>query len=597
MGEQAKVWIGALVVGMLTLSACGADEMSADTAGAAEDSAAAENEEITNNQEAGVDEGGIVKNIGDHLVVLRQGRLFAVDVSRPGDARQSDSARVALDEDLNQEVWYDEMLVRGRDIYVVGYRYVANLQGTQQQQGYGGTGTTEIAHFYLEEGGDISRMETQFFESMDYYSGTNYTSRRIDDQLIFYIPFSSRYSGTSTPKMLEYLGDGRFRRAQPIFSQADVVNFGGVTLGGDTIHTLVTCPITDGARLECSAKALRGGWWTTRYVTRDDVYLWSNERVYAMSLTDGTISAHAVDGQVIDQFSMRFDGESLQAIVRRKRSTQHNRNYTGQDQTALLTLPRVDFDEVGQQSLEGKLEVLQNDTLQGQGESWSYMYKNRFVEDTVVFAMSSWDEDSEQNSEHLYIHDLSTGASQRFDLGEASVTRIEPMRGVGALVSATSWEREKRGLFGWRSRWTANLELRVFTPDEQGAMRQADRVELDGVAEGEWRSHGFFFKPGEQGGAFGLPIIGQRGLSGWWGSGVSNIAFFDVSGGGKLDMIGAVSSSKDAEGQCETSCTDWYGNTRPIFLRDRVFALMGSELAEVSLLGKLHVLDRLILEF
>ena len=42
-------------------------------------------------------------------------------------------------------------------------------------------------------------------------------------------------------------------------------------------------------------------------------------------------------------------------------------------------------------------------------------------------------------------------------------------------------------------------------------------------------------------------------------------------------------SSGNIGGTCETSCTDWYGNTRPIFLRERVFALMGSELAEVAL--------------
>jgi hypothetical protein len=34
---------------------------------------------------------------------------------------------------------------------------------------------------------------------------------------------------------------------------------------------------------------------------------------------------------------------------------------------------------------------------------------------------------------------------------------------------------------------------------------------------------------------------------------------------------------------CVASCTDWYGNIRPIFWRDRVFALMGYELQEGDL--------------
>jgi hypothetical protein len=31
---------------------------------------------------------------------------------------------------------------------------------------------------------------------------------------------------------------------------------------------------------------------------------------------------------------------------------------------------------------------------------------------------------------------------------------------------------------------------------------------------------------------------------------------------------------------CKASCVDWYGNARPIFLRGRMFALMGYEIVE-----------------
>ena len=40
----------------------------------------ADSDSITNNQHAGVDEGGIVKLHGDHLVILRRGRLFTVRI-------------------------------------------------------------------------------------------------------------------------------------------------------------------------------------------------------------------------------------------------------------------------------------------------------------------------------------------------------------------------------------------------------------------------------------------------------------------------------------------------------------------------------------
>ena len=35
--------------------------------------------------------------------------------------------------------------------------------------------------------------------------------------------------------------------------------------------------------------------------------------------------------------------------------------------------------------------------------------------------------------------------------------------------------------------------------------------------------------------------------------------------------------------KCRASCVDWYGNARPLFLRGRVFALLGYEIVEGTL--------------
>ncbi|MDX6576626.1 MAG: hypothetical protein QOE96_2579, partial [Blastocatellia bacterium] len=34
---------------------------------------------------------------------------------------------------------------------------------------------------------------------------------------------------------------------------------------------------------------------------------------------------------------------------------------------------------------------------------------------------------------------------------------------------------------------------------------------------------------------------------------------------------------------CRASCVDWYGNSRPLFVRGRVLALLGYEIVEGSL--------------
>ena len=57
-----------------------ADSVAKSAANEPAPAAGVDKESVTNTQHAGVDEGGIVKVHGDHLVVLRRGRLFTVAI-------------------------------------------------------------------------------------------------------------------------------------------------------------------------------------------------------------------------------------------------------------------------------------------------------------------------------------------------------------------------------------------------------------------------------------------------------------------------------------------------------------------------------------
>ena len=137
----------------------------------AADSAAAES--ITNVQTAGVDEGGIVKRAGDHLVILRRGRLFTVRVA--GDQLQPVAQTEAYAPGIDPRgAWYDELLVSGNTVVVVGYSYAR--------------GGTEIGLFDLEAGGALRHRATHHLRSFDYYSARNYASRLVGTRLVFYTP-------------------------------------------------------------------------------------------------------------------------------------------------------------------------------------------------------------------------------------------------------------------------------------------------------------------------------------------------------------------------------------------------------------------------
>ena len=81
------------------------------------DHAAEASDSITNLQTAGVDEGGIVKRAGDHLIVLRRGGLFAVHVA--GEQLQPVSQLDAYAPGSDPRgAWYDELLIAGNTVVV-----------------------------------------------------------------------------------------------------------------------------------------------------------------------------------------------------------------------------------------------------------------------------------------------------------------------------------------------------------------------------------------------------------------------------------------------------------------------------------------------
>jgi hypothetical protein len=59
--------------------------------------------------------------------------------------------------------------------------------------------------------------------------------------------------------------------------------------------------------------------------------------------------------------------------------------------------------------------------------------------------------------------------------------------------------------------------------------------------------------------------------------------------------LNSSSAEEDAvNDNCRASCVDWYGNSRPLFLRNRVFALLGYELVEGKLdNGRMRELRRI----
>ncbi|MGE3691602.1 MAG: beta-propeller domain-containing protein [Novosphingobium sp.] len=528
---------------------------------------------ITNVQTAGVDEGGIVKVHGDHLVVLRRGRLFTVDIH--GNALQPVDRIDAFPPGASgRGAWYDEMLIAGDTVIVVGYSY-ANRG-------------TEVHRFRISNDGKLSYTDTHYLRSNDYYSSDNYASRLIGTKLIFYTPlWVGSGDGTDRlPGVMRWSADGpktgyeRLASASRTYVPDLLVNSPNAYI--NAFHSVTTCDLAK-ARLECSAVAVLGAWGRTFYVGQDAVYVWTgnlfqrrwNDRsrhdsrgiVYRIPLDGSRPGAAVVWGGPSDQFSLRSEPDgTFHALVRS--------GYGGdamwlnkRDNTsaiALLSLRRSQFGRGGSAPRSRDYRP-----LPGGGEMSNI--ENRFIGNYVIYGANAYT-GNRKGPMLAYAVSLDGGMATGLDVG-GTVSRIDRMGGDAILIGG--------GNGGLR------FQSVTLGPDSEPAI--VDSYDLPNSGEGESRSQAFFFRPDNASGSdgmLGLPVMrrlepreGQPG----YGSGIFFMTRRDrrLSPAGQLDSAPLLS----LDDGCVASCVDWYGNARPIFLRGRVFALMGYELVEGRLEG------------
>src|SRR5215207_2821320 len=119
-----------------------------------------------------------------------------------------------------------------------------------------------------------------------------------------------------------------------------------------------------------------------------------------------------------------------------------------------------------------------------------------------------------------------------------------------------------------------------------GAPHVAGRYTRREASQGKLRSHDFFYKPeGSDSGLLGLPIStpGRPSFEHLFGESAAVLFLRNVS----LDLkevgeLGARPRRRPTTNAAPPAWT-WYGNARPLFLRGRVFALLGYELVEGAL--------------
>lgn len=519
-----------------------------------------------------MDEGGIVKVAGDYLIILRRGRLFSV--STAGDDLSAIDEIDAYPPGVNPGGdWYDEMLVSGDWVVVVGYSYAR--------------GGTEINRFRLGRDGRFTFVDSHHLRSNDYYSAENYASRLVGDQLVFYtplyfgwrnedpldaLPALSRWnSGQEGPEWRRIVTGRQVYLAQPLRREGPH--------SVSAMHTVSICDLT-APELQCQGTVILGSDSRTFFVSQNAVYIWTDSQtvwgpgdgdeesltpafLYRLPFDGGAPQAAQVRGNPIDQFSFSPNAEAGRLDILVSGDSDGDEMWNSEAShggMALLRLPMGRFGDGSRDARAGDYQALPaNDN--------DHINANRFVGQWAFYSRSSYAQGRyDRLTSELVAVPVAGGDPVSFNFDDG-VDRIEQV-GADAMIIG--------GHDGVRF---TTLELGGPRPRVGSSYVQAQ------ADQSESRSHSFFFRPDSADGAdglMGLPIMTRVQApfdKGWLSS--ADMLFLRRSDR-ELSDFGRLHASPEIGGDdgCRASCVDWYGNARPIFLRGRVFALMGYELIE-----------------
>lgn len=531
---------------------------------------------ITNVQEQGVDEGGIVKLAGDYLVVLRRGRLFTVRHAG-GVLEPVDQIDVfpPNGEDAD-DAWYDEMLTSGNRVVTIGYAY--------------GERGTELSRFDISTDGMLTYVDTHYLSSGDYYSSRNYASRLIDGQLLFYAPyeFGTHDWRENLPNMTLLQKDGTL--AEPVFTAntrelAVARPYAKSPRKGLTnIHAVTSCDLMDPA-FTCNTRMVVGGRSRNFYMSRDATFIWTGLAPWDWYGSDrdepwmlyriphhplDPVTAVQVKGSPIDQFSFLDDAETGTLHVLVEEAGFGDEMWGAEFADGPLFLLQLPQDKMGDGSVSVPLAAYR--ALPGP-DDWGI--QNRFVGGYLVYAASNYGRDDKG---YAFVTPLEEGWVQRITLPHGT-SRLDRL-GDDAIVIGRSADDE----LGFSS---------IFLDPEDLGAELVSTYMLPSAREGESRSQAFFYLPDEgsddgQDGLMALPVeIEQEDEDLYDKYGNRAAVFFLRRDQRLLSPVGQLDAAQvtDVEDGCIASCYDWYGDARPIFLGDRIFGLLGYEIVEGAITG------------
>lgn len=555
---------------------------------------------ITNNQTAGVDEGDIIKQIGPFLLVLQDGRIFSIDTRIAGPRRLALADRINVYRNKNSGNWYDEMLVQGDRIIITAYSYEEDA--------------SELSVFRLDPAtGKLNADGVFLISSDDYYSAENYATRIVGDRLVIYSPYDVDQfkDRKGRPAIRRWLPEAERKAkqddAQPLIDARSIYRPIQRT-SEPTIHTVTICPLGNRAALAmlaCKATAIIGPQNAEMFVSPDDVFLWMSpgwnelnrwrdcatkdrapasavrpSAVFRLPVRGGEPGAIRTLGAPFDQFSMDSGEGKFRALVDWA-DTRCAQSWRDSREVALVSIGLDEFATDIVPVAPGRFRAMPSPGKR--------IVENRFADDWLVYGgRDNWSgyppdaEDGVQTARAVAVPLDHPQRAQVFELPN-SIVRTER---VGNDIILNGYHDG------------SGLVMRIVKLGKTASL--APPLLLPRRYESEGRSHAFNSIVSADGsGLIGVPTVKGDDEAGrwWWRSESSDLSFVTLAADGNLARAGELVVGTKEPGDdydCEVSCIDWYGNSRPVFTDGRIFGLMGTEMIEARLSdGAITPLERL----
>ncbi len=586
---------------------------------------------ITNVQTGGVDEGDIVKQIGNYLLVLQDGRIFSINIK---DMKLKDRADVYRRkapgaakkayyyDEFEGADWYDEMLVQGDHILITAYSYSDSA--------------SEISVFKLDQAtGKIRSQGVFLISSDDYYDSDNYATRIVGDRLVVYTPYELDQfeEREGRPVLRRWVPESERKQRQvkgkPLLDAHNIYK-PVLRTAEPYIHSISVCPLGDFEKtrnLDCHSTGFIGPRDAEMFVSRDNVYLWNNTwsevnevsrddcvanwrrwddvphpglpravrkdvvpgAVYRLPIRGGEPGVIGVNGAPYDQFSMDERDGKFRALADWRTFRCEGTEYAPAE-AAFLSVAENDF-------VREFLPVagFSYTEVPSPGKT---VVENRFADDWLVYGGRDQysgrpPEDSDKDALALL--------AKPTPLIAVPVKRPKTAKILTLPHNVIRAERLGNDMIinGYHDASGLDMTLLGLGTDAKilSSMHLTNRYESEG------RSHAFnAMLNRDSSGLIGIPTVERKQDSNrwsWW-SASSDISFVAKASSGTLSDAGAlIATPKDdvathADYKCEVSCIDWYGNSRPIFTGGRIFGLMGTALVEAELLqGKMREKQRI----